>query len=135
MTAVVPTHARAHRQTDAHARTRYEADTLAFHFEIMLIITVVHSAPAITIITAPELMRADVSAGGGRLEEPQPLPTLASNGVNIYVAYQSSGAFEVPRLLVSQTHLYAGDKNHPAAGGAERAQSTRRNAGFERLHL
>lgn len=76
----------------------------------MLIITVAHSAPAITIITAPELMRADVSARGGRLEELRPLPTLANNGVNIHTAYQSSGAFGVPWLLVSPTHLYAGAK-------------------------
>lgn len=108
-------------QTDRHTHTRYEVDTLAFHFEIMLIITVAHSAPAITIITAPELMRADVSARDGRLEELRPLPTLANNGVNSHAAYQSSGAFGVPWLLVSPTHFYAGAKKEitlrPGVGG------------------
>lgn len=62
----------------------------------MLIIAAVHSAPSITIITAPELMRADASARDGRLEEPQPLPTPPNNSQNIDVVHQSPGAFQVP---------------------------------------
>lgn len=55
-------------ETHKHTRRRYTPEPLAFCFDIMLIIAVVHSALVITIIMAAELMRADVNVREGRLE-------------------------------------------------------------------